>query len=183
RGHGPDRLLDRRLRIDPMLVVKVDHLDSQPLQAGLAAFPDVRRVAADAEPLTIWPSDVAELRRQHDLVAATFDRLANEDLVTPHAVDVSCVEEVAARVEVAVDDADRLPLVQLLGVVEVAHPHAAQADCRYLEAALAQFALGHHVLLSLLGRAKCLAKLACDTFSAMPCPHLRDCRSAGSFRA
>src|SRR5262249_60309179 len=108
-----------------------------------AALPDGRRVAADAEELAGGAPDVAELRRHHDPVAAAPERLADELFVAPLAVHVGRVEEVAAGVEVAVDDADRLLVVLLPGVVEVTHPHAAQADRRHPQAARPQLTLGH----------------------------------------
>ena len=36
-GHGAHRLLDRRVGVDAVLVVEVDHLDAEPLQALVAA--------------------------------------------------------------------------------------------------------------------------------------------------
>ena len=46
-GHRADGVLDRRLRIDAVLVVEVDHVHAESLQAGVAALPDVWRVARE----------------------------------------------------------------------------------------------------------------------------------------
>ena len=77
--------------------------------------------------------DVAELRREHDLVAAALDRLADERLVLAglRAVDVGGVEEGDAELERPVDRRDRLGLVRL--AVPGRHPHAAEALLRDLE--------------------------------------------------
>ena len=46
-GHRADGVLDRHLRVDPVLVVEVDHVDPQPAQAGLDPGADVLRPAVD----------------------------------------------------------------------------------------------------------------------------------------
>ena len=40
-GHGADGLLDRDGLVDAVLVVEVDVVDAEPLQAGVAGGPDV----------------------------------------------------------------------------------------------------------------------------------------------
>ena len=47
-GHRADGLLDRHRLVDPVLVVEVDVVDAEPLQAGVAGRADVRRAAVDA---------------------------------------------------------------------------------------------------------------------------------------
>ena len=133
--HRPDGLLDRRVRVDPVLVVEVDDVHAESPEACVAAVPDVLRIAPDAEELAVRAADVSELRREHHPVATVADRPADELLVPARAVHVGRVEEVPARVEVAVDDPDRLGVVHLLRVVELAHPHAAESDCGDAEAA------------------------------------------------
>src|SRR5271157_4328827 len=143
--HRPDRLLDWRVGIDPVLVVKVDHIDAQSLEAGVTALPDILRIAPDPEEFPIRTADVAELRRQYHLPAAILDRLADKDLVSSHSIDVRRVEQVPAGVQVTMDDADRLRVIHLLRVVELAHPHAAEADRGYAKTTLAKSTLDHGV--------------------------------------
>src|SRR5271165_706438 len=143
--HRPDRLLDWRVGIDPVLVVKVDHIDAQSLEAGVTALPDILRITPDAEEFTVRAADVAELRRQYHLPSAVLDGLADEDLVSSHSIDVRRVEQVPASVQVTMDDADRLRVIHLLRVVELAHPHAAEADRGYAKTTLAKCTLDHGV--------------------------------------
>jgi hypothetical protein len=76
-GHRPYRLLDRRVRIDAMLVVDIDVFGAEPLQRGVTGGEDVLAVAADAEPFAFLVADAAELCREHDLVAVILDRAAD----------------------------------------------------------------------------------------------------------
>ena len=69
-GHRADGLLDRDGLVDAVLVVEIDVVDAEPLEARVAGLPDVVGVAANAEALAVLAADVAELRREHDLVAA-----------------------------------------------------------------------------------------------------------------
>src|SRR5437016_5651600 len=96
-GHGADGLLDRRVRIDAMLVVDVDVVGAEPLERGVTGGENVLAVAADAEPLALLGADAAELCREHDLVAAVLDRAADEPLVLERPVRVGRVEEVDAE--------------------------------------------------------------------------------------
>jgi hypothetical protein len=91
--HRADRLLDRRLQVDAVLVVEIDRLDAEPLQRCLAGGADVGGAAVDAEVFAVRTADVPELRRQHDVVAPALDRLADEPLVRAPAVHVGRVEE------------------------------------------------------------------------------------------
>jgi hypothetical protein len=75
-----------------------------------------------------------ELRREHGLVAATFEGAADELFVRIGAVDLGGVDEGDAQVECPVDGADRLRLVASRAGVGGGHPHRAQADATDVEA-------------------------------------------------
>src|SRR6266511_1468055 len=137
-GHRADRLLDRRVRVDAVLVVEVDVVNAEPPERGVARLPNVLRVAADAEALAIRPADVAELRGQHDLVAPAGNRPPDELLVREWPIHVGCVEEGHAELERAVDRRDRLALVG--APVELRHAHTAEADLRDLEPTASELA-------------------------------------------
>ena len=134
-GHRADRVLDRRVGIDAVLVVEVDRLDAEPLQARLAA------TAARSPGLPLTPRDIGSSgsRTMPNLVASTtWSRrpriaLADQLLVGERAVHVGGVEESDAELERAVDGRDRLGVVA--AAVEVGHAHAAEAHGRDLEAA------------------------------------------------
>ena len=126
-GHRADGLLDRRLRVDAVLVVEVDVVDAEAPQRVLAARLHVVGAAVDAaHGRVVGVADDAELRRQHDLVAAVGDRPADELLVGVRPVDVGGVQQRHAELEGAVDRGDRLVVVA--GAVELAHAHAAEAE-------------------------------------------------------
>src|SRR6185436_9671317 len=82
---------------------------------------------------------------EHDLGAAVADGAAHQLLVGERAVHVGGVDEGDAAVERAVDGGDRFRLAGVL--VELAHPHAAEAERRDLEALPAELAVLHGQLL------------------------------------
>ena len=135
-----------------MLVVEVDRLDAETLQRSLAGGFDVLRLAVDPDPAAVVGTLVAELRRQHDLVALAGDGLADELLVATGAVHVCGVEEVGAELDCAMDRRDRLSLVGRS--VELRHPHAAETDRADLE--VAQLPRRHPSSLIACLRAVCL---------------------------
>ena len=58
-----------------MLVVEVDHVDAQPLEAGLARLRNVLWPAVDAVCLTLTPR-LTELGHQHNMIAPPADGAA-----------------------------------------------------------------------------------------------------------
>ena len=89
-------------------------------------FFDTANIYGGGESERILGALVAELGGENDLVPPAPDRLPHQALVGEGPVHVGGVEEGDAEVEGAVDGRDGL-LVVAPGV-EVAHPHAAQAE-------------------------------------------------------
>ena len=144
-GHRPDRLLDRHVGVDAVLVVEVDVVDPEAPQRRVAGRPHVVRAAVDAaHARVVGVAHDAELGGQHHLVAAVGDRPPDQLLVGARAVHVGGVEQRDPEVERAVDRRDRLGLVG--AAVELRHAHAAQALRRYGQALRAERALLHGLL-------------------------------------
>ena len=116
-----------------MLVIEVDDLDPEPLQARLAGRPHVIRPPAHAPEAAVLAADVAELGGEEHPVAAVGDGPADQLLVAADAVHVGGVEEVDAALDRLVDRRDRFGFVA--GAVEFGHAHAAEADRRHFRAA------------------------------------------------
>jgi hypothetical protein len=83
-----------------------------------------------------------ELRREHDVVAAALECLADDLLGLTGGVDVGGVDEVDPRIEGAVDDADRVVVV---GVAPGAEHHRAEAELGDLDAGASEWAVVHGV--------------------------------------
>ena len=92
----PDRardVLDRHVRVDPMLIVEIDDLNPQPLQRAFNGLPDVFRATVEGAGAEV----MAELRGDDDVLAERLQRFADEFLVRERAVDLGGVEEVTPR--------------------------------------------------------------------------------------
>ena len=88
-------------------------VDAEPLQRRRRT-PGARTPASPSDPERArrrLAAHVAELRREHDLVAPARDRAADEPLVRERPVHVGRVEERHAELERAVDRRDRLGVV------------------------------------------------------------------------
>src|SRR5689334_279293 len=92
--HRAYRLLDRRLRIDAMLVVEIDVVGAEPLQRSLDRFADVLGPAVGAA----VAERADEFRREDVLIALPLDRAADELLVLADGVHLRRIEEVDAEV-------------------------------------------------------------------------------------
>ena len=129
-GHRADRLLDRHVRIDPVLVEKVDHLHPEPLQRRLGDGTHMVGATVQARhllrPVLAFDDVEAELCGDRDLVAERFQPFADQRLVGERAIDFRRVEQADAELDGAMKRADRIGLV--LPAIGVAHAHAAEAD-------------------------------------------------------
>jgi hypothetical protein len=135
-GKRADRLLDRRLGVDAVLVVEVDVVGAEAPQGGLASLAHVLGATADAAgPGVAGIDHDPELGRQHHLVAPPADRRADQLLVRVGAVDVRGVEEVDAQLQRPVDGRGGFVVVDW--PVGIGHPHAAEPHRRDLERRLA----------------------------------------------
>ena len=79
--------------IDAVLIEQVDASVLSRLQRGLGDLPDVLRPAVQADVRERPAECVAELGRDHDLVAERRQRLADQFLVRERAVGLGGVEE------------------------------------------------------------------------------------------
>jgi hypothetical protein len=90
--HRPDGVLDRHVGVDPVLVVEVDPVDLQPLQAPLESDGHVFGPAVRPPPLPARAADIAELAREGDLLAAALQRACDQLLVCSGTIGVGGVE-------------------------------------------------------------------------------------------
>ena len=119
-----DRLLERRVGILFVVLVQLDVVGLQALQRRVERGADV---LARAAPLRAVAHRLAELRGEHDLVAASLQHPAEQRLAAALvAVDVRGVEERDARVERGIDDGARRILVD--PAAEVVRPEADDGD-------------------------------------------------------
>ena len=130
-GHRPDGLLDRHVEVHAVLVVEVDEVHSEALERCVAGPAYVLGAAVDAEAGAVLGALVAELRCDHEIVAAAADRTAYQALVGERPVHVGSVEERDTELDRALDGGHGLVLVGR--AVELGHPHAPEAELRHLE--------------------------------------------------
>src|SRR5215475_2410617 len=139
RAHG---VFNRRVGIDAMLVIKIDVIDAQSLEAGFAASPHVLRLPVHAACLGIsGVGHDVKLHGQHHFVSLSLDRLPDQHLVLVRAVDIGCVEKGHAEFDGSVNGGDGFLFVS--AAIKLRHAHAAQAKGRYFETTAAEFARFH----------------------------------------
>ena len=115
-----------KLALAWVLVIQINGLDLQALQACVAGLADVFRTSVDGPKVPGRIPHVAEFSGQNHLLPAVSNGLADHRLVAPNAIDVGRIQEIHAQVERAMDDVNRFPIVP--GSVELGHAHAAQPD-------------------------------------------------------
>ncbi len=89
--HGANRILDRRVGVDAVLIIEVDDIGAETLQAGLAGADHIIRPAVDHR--AFRQAQIAEFRGQGDLVALAGDRLADKILVLAVAIIVAMASD------------------------------------------------------------------------------------------
>src|SRR5262249_25621039 len=83
--HRADGLFDRHGGINPVLVIEIDDLDAESLEAGLAGLGNVGRAAIDAVG-TPRLACLAKFARDHDTVAPALQCPAEQFLVLTPAI-------------------------------------------------------------------------------------------------
>jgi hypothetical protein len=143
-------LLHRHVGIDPVLVVEVDIIRPEPLQAALDRAADLRRLAVDAAPVLagVLIDVPTELGGDFHLVAHAAKRLADHLLVGPRAVGLGGVEEIHAKVGGLAEKGDHFGAIG--DVARFAVTHRAERERRDLEP-LAERAFLHFRILLLAG--------------------------------
>src|SRR5262245_46619682 len=101
--HRADRLLDRHRRIDPVLVVEVDDIDAEPLEAGVAGLGDIGGAAVDAVGAP-GLAGLAEFAGDHHAIAPPLQCSAAQLFVLAPAIHVRAVEMVDPEFERAMDE-------------------------------------------------------------------------------
>ncbi len=139
--HGADGVLDRHRRIDPVLVVEIDGLDPEALQALLAGLHDVFGPAVDPE-AAIGGALVAELGGDHRLAAIAIRQGPLQQLlIGAQAVHVGGVQEVRAPIQRFAHRGDGFIFVE--SAVDRGHGHAAEPQGGNLQPLPAELAHLH----------------------------------------
>jgi hypothetical protein len=148
RDQFPDRsgdLLDRHLRVHPVLVQQVNPPGAQPPQRPVHRLPNVIRPAGQPGLAALAVEGEAELGGDDYLVADRGERLADQFLVDERAVDLGGVEERDAQVDRGSQQVNHLAAVARVRAEALAHAHAAESESGNLQPAGPQDALFHVV--------------------------------------
>src|SRR5258708_2135050 len=101
-AHRPHRVLDRYVWVNAVLVIKVDRVDAEPLQAHLARPLDMSGTAIDAVG-TARLLRLAKLAGDQYLVAVRLQGPPEQLLVVAPAVHVGAVEMIDAEPDGAIE--------------------------------------------------------------------------------
>jgi hypothetical protein len=137
-------IFNGHIRIDAVLVVEIDRLDSQSRERSLDHTPDVFGATVEMTPprLAVGARCPPEFRRDHDLAAERRQRLADQLLVRVRSVDFCRIEERHAAFDRGVEQRHHGVSVRNRAVGPT-HAHASQANRRDLETALPKFPCLH----------------------------------------
>ena len=94
-----------------MLIIQVNHVDSEPLEARVARLPDVVGVPVHAAKAPVRAPDVSKFRGDYNPLAPLAHNAADEFLIGANAVHVGRVEEGDTKIDRAVECRDGLDLV------------------------------------------------------------------------
>src|SRR5471030_2158406 len=144
-GDGADGVFDRHRRVEARRAVDVDVFDAEALQRiGGEVFHRGRAVvdAAEAAGRVAQRAELdADLR---GVAVAAHQRLAQQQFVVAHGVEVAGVEQGDAGVERGVDGGDGFGAVGRT-VPVLRHAHQAEADLCHLRAGVAELTCLHGI--------------------------------------
>ena len=97
-----------------MLVIQIDHVHAQALQAGFARGSNIFRLATDAAQIRIgFVADDSEFGGEKNFVATVADGFADKDFVVAVAVDVGGIQEIDTKFDGAVNRGDGFGVVRV----------------------------------------------------------------------
>jgi hypothetical protein len=126
-SHRSNRIFDRRVGIDAMLVIEVDDINPQPFQAFVAALAHIVRLSVDPQKLAVGSPHVAEFGSDNNIVALALDGLAEELLIGSHPIHIGRIEKIDTKLQGPVDGGDGFRIISAR--IELGHSHAAQTHC------------------------------------------------------
>src|SRR3989475_177263 len=124
----PRHVFDRHVWVNTVLIIEIDHIGPEPFQRTLDALLDALGPAV----LHLLPAVIKsdpELRGDHYLSAEWSQRLTDELFVAVRTVNFGGIEECDAAFDGRADERDHRLLVRW-ETVALAHPHAAEPECR-----------------------------------------------------
>src|SRR5262245_59657555 len=124
-SHRSHRVLDRHTGVDAMLVIAIDHVDAQALQAVRARLSDILRPAIDTFSLAV-AAHLTKFSDKHDLISSALNGASNHFLVMSPAIHVGGIEVVNATVDGLANEILRFSVVG--GAIDTRQGHAAQPD-------------------------------------------------------
>src|SRR5215510_15505413 len=137
--HCADRVLDRHRWIDAVLIVEIDDIDAEPLEALIARDRHIVRAPVGQAALAAG-AHVAELGGDDRAIAPVVDRTGDQLLVLAVAVNVGRVEEVDTKLDGRMDRANALLVVGgAIVACKAGASHADRGDLQPLSAQLSQF--------------------------------------------
>ena len=128
-GHRSDRIFDRHVRVDAVLVVEIDDIDAQAPKARLTG--DRNIFGTPIGSLAAAAADIAEFCRQNHLGAPTLDGLADEFLIMAVAVGVRRIEQRDAAIQRLANDGNAGFVIA--GAIGAGKRHAAEPDSGRLQ--------------------------------------------------
>src|SRR5262249_3942986 len=140
--HRAGHIFNRDIGIDTMLIEQIDHVCPESFQRSLSNFFDVLWSTVYADLLAFGTDLESELGGDHHSLAHWSQCFADELFIREWAVNFSRVKERDASFHRCSQKRNHLLLI-LRWAIARAHSHAAKADRRDFEIALAEFALVH----------------------------------------
>src|SRR5215831_7945085 len=138
------RLFDWHVGVNAVLIEQVDGVDPESLERGVGDLFDVLWPAIQTTETTLGLGIdfEPELSCYHHLLAQWGEGLAHEFFVYKRAVRFSGIKKGDAPFNGRPNQRYHFPFVCRRAVAK-AHPHAAEADCRYFQVAVSEFAVLH----------------------------------------
>src|SRR2546423_989760 len=132
-----DRVFDRRVRINPVLVIKINVVGSQATQTAFAGPANVIRPAIHAASFGICGiAHDSEFRRNDQFLALALGSAADEFLILEWAINVGGIEESDSEFDSAMNGRNRFGIVTR--AIEFRHTHAAESEGGNSEAGAAK---------------------------------------------
>src|SRR6266480_4816340 len=148
--HRAHRFFNRRLRIDPMLVVKIDAINAEPAQTRFARLLYVLWFAVNsAKSRRIRVTQDSKLCRDNNAIALAANSASDQFLIRVRTINVGGIEKSNPKVDCAINGGEGYRIVAV--AIKFRHAHAAESDRGNNWSAASKFSLFHGCPIQVLG--------------------------------
>ena len=133
-SHSTDSIFNRSIRVNSMLIVKVDDIHTKSLKTCFAGTSDIFRLAVNSQKTSVSTSYISEFCRKHNFIPLSFQCFSDKLFIFTDTIHICRVKKIDSELNCSVNSSDRFFFISLS--IEFGHTHTTEPDSGNIKFAL-----------------------------------------------